>query len=97
MSADWFGSGQGLRPEPFSGPTLTPPDTNGHDSLVSFADYGGHRWLDELVESDLTGDSLLRTTALAEDGGFETVTWRDERPSTWRRTFPSSRRPTRRR
>jgi glyoxylase-like metal-dependent hydrolase (beta-lactamase superfamily II) len=80
MSADWFGSGQGLRPEPFLGPTLARPKTNGRESLLSFVDYRGRRLLDELVESDLTGDSVLRVTALTEDGGFETLTYRDERP-----------------
>ena len=80
MSGDWFGSGQGLRPEPFSGPTLTPPALNGSERLLSFVDIMGNRFLDELVESDLSGDSVLRVTALTEEGGFETVTYRDERP-----------------
>src|SRR5262245_16664849 len=29
LSGDWFGSGQGPGPEPFSGPTLATPRSNG--------------------------------------------------------------------
>jgi glyoxylase-like metal-dependent hydrolase (beta-lactamase superfamily II) len=87
MSGDWFGSGQGARPERFVGPTLTPPALNGRERLMSFVDVQGGRFLDELQESDLTGDSVLRVTALTGDGGFETVTYRDERP--FYRPFPA--------
>ncbi len=80
LTGDWYGSGQGPRPEPFSGPTLTPPHSNGRQQLTSLIDYGGNRWLDEIRESDFTGDYVTRVAAVDGDQGFETITYRNERP-----------------
>lgn len=80
MSGDWYGSGQGSRPEPFLGPTLTPPRSNARNRIMSLIDYAGNRWFDEAVESESTTDEVTRITAVAEDQGFETITYRDERP-----------------
>jgi glyoxylase-like metal-dependent hydrolase (beta-lactamase superfamily II) len=85
VSGDWYGSGQGPRPERFSGPTLTPPRSNGRSRITSFIDYDGGRWLEQAVESDFAGDSITRVTAAAEDLGFETITYRAEKP--FYRTF----------
>jgi glyoxylase-like metal-dependent hydrolase (beta-lactamase superfamily II) len=79
-SGDWYGSGQGPRPEPFAGPTLTPPRANGRNRVTSYVDYATGRCLEESVESDLAGDSILRVTAAGEKEGFEAITYRDERP-----------------
>jgi metallo-beta-lactamase superfamily protein len=88
LSGDWYGSGQGRRPEPFSGPTRVPPASNGRTQLESFVDYGRGRSLDETIESDFSGDSITRVSAVAEASGFESITYRDERP--YLRTIPSA-------
>lgn len=80
MSGDWIGSGQHPRPYPTSAPTLTVPPSNGRTRIISFIDYIGNRWVDEAVESDLVGDSITRITAVAEDKGFETIAYRQEKP-----------------
>jgi pimeloyl-ACP methyl ester carboxylesterase len=80
LSGDWFGSGQGPSPEPFSGPALATPRSNGRTRLTSIADYRGGRFLDEAVESDFSGDSITRLLVLTETLGFETITYRNEKP-----------------
>ena len=80
LSGDWFGSGQTPRPYPLSGPTLATPPSNGRSQIMSFIDYGKGRWLEETVESDFSGDFIVRITAVGEDKGFETLTYRDEKP-----------------
>ena len=80
MCGEWIGSGQHPRPHPVAGPTLTAPPPNGRDCLTSHADSRGKRWLDERVESDFQGDSVTRVTALTETSGFETLTYREEKP-----------------
>jgi glyoxylase-like metal-dependent hydrolase (beta-lactamase superfamily II) len=80
MCGEWIGSGQHPRPHRVAAPTMTPPPANGHDCLTSHADYRGKRWLDERVESDFQGDSVARVTALSETSGFETLTYREEKP-----------------
>jgi glyoxylase-like metal-dependent hydrolase (beta-lactamase superfamily II) len=80
MSGSWIGSGQHPRPFPLQAPTLIAPPANGRTDLVSVADHGGSRWLEEAVESDFTGDSITRVNAVAGDTGFETLTYRREKP-----------------
>jgi hypothetical protein len=79
LSGDWFGSGQTPRPYPLSGPTLKTPPSNGQSQIMSFIDYGKSRWLEEAVESDFSGDYIVRITAVGEDKGFETLTYREEK------------------
>jgi glyoxylase-like metal-dependent hydrolase (beta-lactamase superfamily II) len=80
MAGDWFGSGQNQRPYLATAPTLTPPPSNSQTKLSSFIDYEGRRWLDEAIESDSSGDYIVRLTAAAAGHGFETITFRDEKP-----------------
>ena len=80
LAGEWIGSGQHPRPYAVTAPTLTVPPANGLTRHVSFSDYAGNRWFDEEIESDFKGDSITRVNAVAEDHGFETLTYRDEKP-----------------
>jgi glyoxylase-like metal-dependent hydrolase (beta-lactamase superfamily II) len=86
MAGEWIGSGQHPRPYPVSAPTLAAPPPNGRDQGISFVDYRGNRWLEEMVESDVKReDSITRKNAGTEHSGFETITFRQEKP--YYRTF----------
>jgi glyoxylase-like metal-dependent hydrolase (beta-lactamase superfamily II) len=81
LVGDWFGSGQHPRPYVVAAPSLKTPPSNGHNRVVSFIDYGGRRSLDESTEADVASDdSITRITAVTGESGFETITYRDERP-----------------
>ncbi|HEU5393312.1 MAG TPA: hypothetical protein VFV36_00785, partial [Candidatus Methylomirabilis sp.] len=80
MSGDWFGSGQSRRPYLVQGPTMDPPPTTQHTTIVSVIDYAGNRWLDESLEFDDAGDSITRIQAATVEQGFESLTYRDEKP-----------------
>lgn len=80
LSGDWFGSGQNQRPFRVTAPTFETPPSNGQNQITSFIDYEQNRWLDLAQESDFTGDSISRATAVAGDQGFETLTYRAEKP-----------------
>lgn len=80
MSGDWIGSGQHPRPYRAVAPTLTVPPSNGRLTIISYIDYHENRWLDAAVESDFSGDSITRTTVVAQNTGFETLTYRQEKP-----------------
>jgi glyoxylase-like metal-dependent hydrolase (beta-lactamase superfamily II) len=88
MTGDWFGSGQHPRPYWVSAPSLTIPPSNGRNTVSSFIDYGEKRFFDESVEADVASDdSITRITAVNSEKGFETITYRDEKP--FYRRFPS--------
>src|SRR5919108_96194 len=78
-SGDWFGSGQGPRPEPFDAPTLREPHANGRNDAITFIDYSSQRWRDEIRESDAT-DFIIRLQASDGQSAFETITYRSEKP-----------------
>lgn len=81
FSGDWFGSGQNPRPYVVAAPTLKSPPSNGRNRVMSFIDYGGRRSLDESLEADVASDdSITRITAIREETGFETITYRSEKP-----------------
>lgn len=86
MSGDWFGSFQSPRPHRFIGPTLDPPPASQHTRVVSVIDYARNRWLEESFEYDDAGDSITRVQSIDGEQGFETVTYRDEKP--YFRAFP---------
>jgi hypothetical protein len=86
LSGDWFGSGQSLRPHPVPGPTLVPPPTTQHMNVVTVIDYVGNRWVEEGLEFDDAGDAVTRIRAVTPESGFETLTYRDEKP--YYRAFP---------
>ncbi len=87
LSGVWIGSGQHPRPHPVSAPTLTAPPANGRTQLLSYMDYGGNRWLEESLESDFKDDSITRVTAASDSQGFETITYKQEKP--YYRAFPA--------
>ncbi len=80
LAGTWIGSGQHPRPYPVSAPTLTIPPANARDQHMSSLDYAGNRWIDEAVESDFKGDFITRVNVVTENHGFETLTYRDEKP-----------------
>ncbi len=80
LEGEWIGSGQHPRPVPVVAPTLQAPPANARDRHSILLDLAGNRWLDEAIEADLKGDFGTRRTVVTESGGFETVTYRDERP-----------------
>ena len=80
LVGDWFGSGQSRRPLPAVTSTLKLPDSNSHNEGFSFIDYAGNRWLDEVYESDETGDAITRINAVGLESGFETITFKSEKP-----------------
>ncbi len=81
LSGDWFGSGQHPRPYTVAAPSLEIPPSNGRNQVVSFIDYGGRRVGDESIEADVASDDFItRVTAVSGASGFETITYRDERP-----------------
>jgi dienelactone hydrolase/glyoxylase-like metal-dependent hydrolase (beta-lactamase superfamily II) len=79
-SGDWFGSGQSQRPYRVPAPTLDPPPTTQHMKTVSLADYAGNRWLEESLEFDDSGDAVTRIDVVTGEFGFESLTYRDEKP-----------------
>src|SRR5262245_39540138 len=60
LSGSWTNPFQGRRPYPGRGPSLTPPPAIFSDTFLSFIDYAGDRWLEELDESDSSGDRIVQ-------------------------------------
>jgi dienelactone hydrolase/glyoxylase-like metal-dependent hydrolase (beta-lactamase superfamily II) len=86
-SGDWFGSGQSRNPHPVEGPTLAPPPTTQHMNVTTVIDYRGIRWLEESLEYDDAGDAITRIRAVTPESGFESLTYRNEKP--FFRSFPA--------
>jgi glyoxylase-like metal-dependent hydrolase (beta-lactamase superfamily II) len=80
MAGDWFGSGQSLRPYLPPAPTLTPPPTQQHARITEVIDYGAGRCLEEEMDSDDTGDFIIQVDSVTAESGFETLTYRREKP-----------------
>ncbi|HXE91814.1 MAG TPA: MBL fold metallo-hydrolase [Terriglobales bacterium] len=80
LSGEWIGSGQHPRPYAVAAPTLAAPPPNGRDQGVGFLDYGGNRWLEEMVEADVKReDFITRKNVGTENSGFETITFGQEK------------------
>lgn len=81
LAGDWFGSGQHPRPYMAAAPSLQIPPSNGHNRAVSVIDYETRRFLDESTEADVASDDfIIRVTGVAGQNGFETITYRNEKP-----------------